>query len=167
MNYTIRKAVKTDAADILRLVKELATYEKAPDAVEVTLEEVEADGFGPNAIYSAFVAEAEPTRQSSERGEIVGMALYYTKYSTWKGKAIYLDDIIVNEQYRRYGIGGKLFEEVVKAAKEMGVRKIDWQVLDWNQPAIQFYKKYNTVFDEEWVNCTLYEKQIRDTIERG
>jgi ribosomal protein S18 acetylase RimI-like enzyme len=152
MNYTIRKAVKADAADILRLVKELATYEKAPDAVEVTLEEVEADGFGPNAIYSAFVCEME--------GVIVGMALYYIKYSTWKGKAIYLDDIIVNEKYRRYGIGGKLFEEVVKAAKEMGVRKIDWQVLDWNEPAIQFYKKYNTVFTDEWVNCTLYEKQI-------
>jgi len=154
MNYTIRKAVKADAADILRLVKELATYEKAPEAVEVTLEEVEADGFGPNAIYSAFVADND--------GLIVGMALYYTKYSTWKGKAIYLDDIIVNEKYRRYGIGGKLFEEVVKAGKEMGVRKIDWQVLDWNEPAIQFYKKYNTVFTDEWVNCTLYKEQIKD-----
>ncbi len=154
MNYSIRKAVKADAADILRLVKELATYEKAPDAVEVTLEEVEADGFGPNAIYSTFVAEAE--------GIIVGMALYYIKYSTWKGKAIYLDDIIVNDKYRRYGIGGKLFEEVVKVAKEMGVRKIDWQVLDWNEPAIQFYKKYNTVFTNEWVNCTLYQKELKN-----
>ncbi len=162
MNYTIRKAVKADAADILRLVKELATYEKAPDAVEVTLEEVEADGFGPNAIYSAFVAIMEPEhdRQSSDRGEIVGMALYYTKYSTWKGKAIYLDDIVVNEKYRRYGIGAKLFEEVVKVGKEIGVRKIDWQVLDWNEAAIQFYKKYNTQFSNEWVNCTLYKEQI-------
>jgi GNAT superfamily N-acetyltransferase len=152
MNYTIRKAVKADAVDILRLVKELATYEKAPDAVEVTLEEMEADGFGPHAIYSAFVAEMD--------GGIVGMALYYTKYSTWKGKAIYLDDIIVNEKYRRYGIGGKLFEEVIKVCKEMGVRKIDWQVLDWNEPAIQFYKKYSTVFTNEWVNCTLYEREL-------
>ncbi len=162
MNYTIRKAVKADAANILRLVKELATYEKAPEAVEVTLEEVEADGFGPNAIYSVFVAEAqpEPGRQSSERAEILGMALYYIKYSTWKGKAIYLDDIVVNEKYRRYGIGGKLFEEVVKVGKEMGIRKIDWQVLDWNEPAIQFYKKYNTQFSNEWVNCTLYKEQI-------
>lgn len=159
MNYTIRKAVKGDVADILRLVKELAAYEKAPDAVEVTLAEMEEDGFGPNAIYSAFVAEMG--------GVIVGMALYYTKYSTWKGKAIYLDDIVVNEKYRRYGIGGKLFEEVVKVGKDMGVRKIDWQVLDWNEPAIQFYKKYNTVFTNEWVNCTLYKEQIQNASERG
>lgn len=154
MNYTIRKAVKGDVPAILTLVKELAAYEKAPDAVEVTLEEMEADGFGPNAIYSAFVAENE--------GEIMGMALYYTKYSTWKGKAIYLDDIIVNEKYRRYGIGGKLFEEVVKVCKEMGVRKIDWQVLHWNEPAINFYEKYNTVFDNEWINCTLYENELKN-----
>jgi GNAT superfamily N-acetyltransferase len=154
MNYTIRKAIKADVPAILALVKELAAYEKAPEAVEVTLSEMEEDGFGPNAIYSAFVAENE--------GKIVGMALYYTKYSTWKGKAIYLDDIIVNENYRRYGIGGKLFEAVVKVCKEMGVRKIDWQVLDWNEPAIQFYKKYNTVFSSEWMNCTLYEKELKN-----
>jgi len=153
MNYTIRKAVKGDVAAILALVKELAEYEKAPDAVEVTLSEMEEDGFGPRAIYSAFVAETE--------GKIVGMALYYTKYSTWKGKAIYLDDIMVNEKYRRYGIGGKLFEEVIKVCKAMGVRKIDWQVLDWNEPAIQFYKKYTTVFNNEWINCTLYEKELK------
>lgn len=154
MNYTIRKAVKGDVPAILGLVKELAAYEKAPDAVEVTLKEMEADGFGPHSIYSAFVAENE--------GQIVGMALYYTKYSTWKGKAIYLDDIVVNEKYRRYGIGGKLFEAVVKVCKEMGVRKIDWQVLSWNEPAINFYKKYNTVFDNEWINCTLYENELKN-----
>lgn len=156
MNYTIRKAVKSDASAILGLVKELATYEKEPDAVEVTLAEVEADGFGPNAIYSAYVAEMS--------GHIVGMALYYVKYSTWKGKAIYLDDIIVTEKHRRSGIGGKLFEEVVKVAKQMGVRKIDWQVLHWNEPAITFYKKYNTVFSKEWVNCTLYENELKSII---
>ena len=154
MNYTIRKATKVDVPAILGLVKELATYENAPDAVEVSIAEMEADGFGPNAIYSAFVVEMDR--------KIVGMALYYTKYSTWKGKAIYLDDIIVNEQYRRYGIGGKLFEEIVKVAKEMGVRKIDWQVLHWNDPAIQFYKKYSTVFSKEWVNCTLYENELKN-----
>lgn len=154
MNYTIRKAIKQDVPALLGLVNELATYEKAPEAVEVTLAEMEEDGFGPHAIYSAYVAETE--------GKIIGMALYYTKYSTWKGKSIYLDDIIVNEKYRRYGIGGKLFEEVIKAAKEMGVRKIDWQVLDWNEPAIQFYKKYNTSFSREWVNCTLYKNEIKN-----
>jgi|SRR6185312_2435035 len=154
MNYMIRKAVKGDVYAILGLVKELAAYEKEPDAVEVTVAEMEADGFGPNAIYSAYVAEID--------GNVVGMALYYIKYSTWKGKAIYLDDIIVTEKHRRSGIGGKLFEEVVKAAKQIGVRKIDWQVLHWNEPAIQFYKKYNTVFSKEWANCTLYENELRN-----
>lgn len=152
----IRKATKGDAPAILGLVKELATYEKEPDAVEVTLAEMEADGFGPNAIYSAYVAEIA--------GNIVGMALYYVKYSTWKGKAIYLDDIIVTEKHRRSGIGAKLFEEVVKTAKQMGVRKIDWQVLHWNEPAINFYKKYNTIFSKEWVNCTLYENELKSII---
>jgi len=154
MDFTVRKAVKEDTADILRLIKELAEYEKAPQEVKVTLEELENDGFGPNAVYSAFVAEI--------KGKVVGMALYYVKYSTWKGRCIYLDDIIVNKEYRRFGIGGKLFEEVVKVTKAMGARKIDWQVLDWNEPAIEFYKKYNTVFSNEWVNCTLHEKQLKD-----
>jgi GNAT superfamily N-acetyltransferase len=154
MNFTVRKAVKKDAADILGLIKELAEYEKAPQEVKVTLTELENDGFGPNAIYSAFVAEAEC--------KVVGMALYYVKYSTWKGRCIYLDDIVVNEKYRRYGIGGKLFEEVVKVCQVMGARKMDWQVLDWNEPAIKFYKKYSTVFSDEWVNCTLHEKQLKD-----
>lgn len=154
MNYIIRKAVKSDAPAILELVKELALYEKAPDAVEVTLAEIEEDGFGMHAVYSAFVAEIN--------NSVIGMALYYIKYSTWKGKAIYLDDIVVSEKYRRSGIGGKLFEEVIKTAKEMGVRKIDWQVLHWNEPAIRFYKKYNTVFSKEWTNCTLYENELKN-----
>jgi GNAT superfamily N-acetyltransferase len=154
MNVTVRKAVKKDAADILRLIKELADYEKAPQEVRVTLPELENDGFGPNPIYSAFVAEAY--------GVVVGMALYYVKYSTWKGRCIYLDDIVVSEKFRRHGIGGKLFEEVVKVCQAMGARKMDWQVLDWNEPAMQFYKKYSTVFSDEWVNCTLHEKQLND-----
>ena len=153
MNYTIRKALKGDVPAILGLIKELAEYEKEPEAVEVTLSELEEDGFGPNPIYNAFVAETE--------GKVVGMALYYTKYSTWKGKAIYLDDIVVNEKYRRSGIGGKLFAEVLKVCKNMGVRKIDWQVLHWNEPAIEFYKKYNTVFSKEWINCTLYKNELK------
>lgn len=154
MKFTVRKAVKKDAADILRLIKELAEYEKALEEVKVSLQELENDGFGPNAIYSAFVAEAD--------GKVVGMALYYVKYSTWKGRCIYLDDIVVSEPYRRYGIGGKLFEEVVKVCQAMGARKMDWQVLDWNEPAIEFYKKYSTVFSDEWRNCTLHEKQLKD-----
>ncbi|MGP8214653.1 MAG: N-acetyltransferase family protein [Bacteroidia bacterium] len=154
MKFAIRQAEKRDVPDILRLIKELAEYEKAPDEVKVTLGELERDGFGPEAVYKAFVAESD--------GKILGMALYYVKYSTWKGKAIYLDDIIVSQQYRRYGIGTKLFDAVVKVCKEMGVRKMDWQVLDWNDPAINFYKKYNTVFSDEWLNGTLHEKQLKE-----
>lgn len=154
MQCTVRKAEKKDVADILRLIKELAEYEKAPDEVKVTVEELERDGFGPNPIYKALIAEAE--------GKIVGMALYYVKYSTWKGKGIYLEDIIVSEPYRRYGAGTILFNEVVKASKEMGARKMYWQVLDWNEPAIKFYKKYNATFEDEWLNGMLNEKQLQD-----
>lgn len=154
MDLTIRKAEKKDVPDLHRLVMELAIYEKAPDSVEVSVEEMEREGFGPNAIYKAFVAENE--------GKIVGMALYYEKYSTWKGRCIYLDDIVVSEKYRRYGIGGKLFNEVVKVCKQLGVRKMDWQVLDWNEPAIEFYKKYNASFADEWLNVTLYTRQLKE-----
>ncbi len=154
MEINIRKAEKKDVPDMLRLVKELALYEKAPDEVKVTLAEMERDGFGPEPIYKAFVAEGE--------GKIMGMALYYVKYSTWKGRCIFLEDLIVSQEYRRYGLGSKLFDAVVGACKEMGVRKMDWQILDWNEPAINFYKKYNTVFSDEWLNGSLYEKQLKE-----
>jgi ribosomal protein S18 acetylase RimI-like enzyme len=152
MKIVIRKAVKKDAPGILRLIKELADYEKAPGEVQVTLKELERDGFGKNPAFRVFVAETE--------GKLAGIALYYFKYSTWKGRSIYLDDIIVSQKYRRNGIGGKLFEEVIKVAKAKGLRKIDWQVLNWNKPAIAFYKKYNSVISNEWLNVTLYEKQL-------
>lgn len=144
----IRKAKKSDLPSILGLVKELAAYEKAPNEVKVTLKELERDGFGKDKVYDCFVAEVE-------KRKIVGIALYYTKYSTWKGRCIYLDDIIVTESMRGEGIGKKLFDEVVAVAKKMKVRKLEWQVLGWNEPAISFYKKYSTVFDNEWVNCKL------------
>jgi len=154
MNYIIRKAEKKDVPAIFALIKDLAEFEKAPNEVKITVDELERDGFGSDAVYKAFVAEAE--------GKIVGMAVYYIKYSTWKGKGVYLEDLIVMEDYRRYGIGGKLFEAVVKAAKELGVRKMDWQVLDWNTPAIEFYKRYNAVIADEWLNGSLYEKQLKE-----
>jgi GNAT superfamily N-acetyltransferase len=154
MKFTIRKAEKKDVPEILRLIKELAEYEKASDEVKVTAEELERDGFGPEAVYKAFVADAD--------GVILGMALYYIKYSTWKGKCVFLEDLVVSQQYRRYGVGAKLFDTVVKACKELGLRKMDWQILDWNEPAINFYKKYNTVFSDEWLNGSLYEKQLKE-----
>ncbi|MGZ4055677.1 MAG: N-acetyltransferase family protein [Bacteroidia bacterium] len=152
MEIVIRKGIKKDLPEVLNLVKELAIYEKAPDEVTVTVEEMERDGFGENPVFQFFVAETED--------KIVGISLYYIKYSTWKGKCIFLEDIIVNEPFRKFGIGKKLFDEVVKAAKEMKVERLEWQVLEWNEPAIKFYEKLNSNFDKEWINCKLTGEQI-------
>lgn len=154
MNIAIRKGTKTDLPAVLNLVKELAIYEKAPNEVTVTLNDMERDGFGENPIFSFFVAETD--------GKIVGIALYYIKYSTWKGKCVFLEDIIVTEAYRQYGIGKKLFDEIVKVAKSMNAKRLEWQVLEWNEPAIKFYKKLNAHFDEEWINCKLTDKEIQE-----
>lgn len=152
MEITVRKGYKGDLPSVYNLIKELATYEKAPNDVVVTIEDMEADGFGDNPIFKFFVAEAN--------NKIVGMALYYIKYSTWKGKCLFLEDIIVSEKYRRHKIGKLLFEEVVKVAKAKKYRRVEWQVLDWNTPAIKFYEKYDAEFMKEWLSCRLTEKQI-------
>ncbi len=154
MEIKVRKGYKEDLPAVLSLVKELAAYEKAPDDVVVTLDDMERDGFGDNSIFKFYVAEID--------GVIAGMALYYVKYSTWKGRCIFLEDIIVREQYRRYKLGQKLFNEIIKAAKKMKARRIEWQVLDWNTPAIKFYEKYDAQFLKEWVNCRLTEEQINN-----
>lgn len=152
MEILIRKGLKTDLPQALDLIKQLAAYEKAPNEVTVTINDMEQDGFGANPVFHFFVAEAN--------SEIVGISLYYIKYSTWKGKCVFLEDIIVTERYRKYGIGKKLFDEVVRVAKEMKVKRLEWQVLEWNEPAINFYKKLNANFDNEWINCKLSEEQI-------
>lgn len=156
LKVQIRKGEKKDLPAVLTLIKELADYEKQPDEVVVTLAEMEEWGFGKEPVFSFFVAETE--------GVIRGMALYYVKYSTWKGKCIFLDDIVVNEQFRRHGIGTLLFNEVVKVSKALKVRKMEWQVLDWNTPAIEFYKKYKTHFDGEWINCKLTEEFLWEKV---
>jgi len=143
----IRKAVKEDCSRLLELVKELAVYEKAPNEVTVTLEHFIESGFGETPVWWAFVAE--------ENGIILGFALYYIRYSTWKGQAMYLEDILVTESARGKGIGKLLFERLIEEAKEKGFNRIIWQVLDWNEPATNFYKKYNVKFDAEWVNCSM------------
>jgi GNAT superfamily N-acetyltransferase len=148
MEITIRRAVKEDCPRLLELVTELAIYEKAPDDVTVTLEHFTESGFGKNPVWWAFVAEAG--------GTIQGFALYYIRYSTWKGQAMYLEDIIVTESMRGKKIGKLLFDRLIEEAKEKKFNRIIWQVLDWNEPAINFYKKYNTDFDGEWLNCSLY-----------
>jgi len=153
MEIKIRKGVESDLPQVLGLVKELAHYEKAPNEVDVTLEEMQSWGFGKDKIFEFFVAENE--------NKIVGIALYYYKYSTWKGKCLFLEDIIVTEAFRRYGLGSKLFSEVVLVAKQQKVRRMEWQVLDWNEPALNFYKKYNSHLDPEWVNCKLTFQQLQ------
>jgi GNAT superfamily N-acetyltransferase len=152
MDVLIKKGEKRDLPSVLKLIKELAEYEKALKEVEVTIEELERDGFGDNKIFDFFVAIIN--------SEIVGMALYYTKYSTWKGKCIYLDDIVVTEKMRGKKIGAKLFEAVIEVCKHKGVRRMEWQVLEWNKPAINFYNKYKAILDPEWINGKLTDKQL-------
>lgn len=154
MSFLIRKADEKDVPDILRLIKELATYERAPEAVLNTEEMVLADGFGPKAIFKGFVAEQLDTN------EIIGIAIYYTAYSTWKGRMFYLDDLFVTESFRRFGVGKMLLDAVLKDAQHEGVNLVKWQVLDWNTPAIDFYKKMNVVFDKGWIDCKIYKREI-------
>lgn len=154
----IRKGKKEDLPFVLELIKELAEYERAAGEVENNLEEMIEDGFGENPVYHFFVAE--------ENDKITGIALYYFKYSTWKGKCIFLEDIIVTESQRGKGTGAKLFEEIINVAKQMKVRRLEWQVLDWNEPAIHFYKKYDAHLDPEWVNGKLVFDQLQNWNEK-
>jgi GNAT superfamily N-acetyltransferase len=155
MEINIRKAVKEDCPRLLELIQELAVYEKAPNDVTVTMEHFVESGFGSHPIWWAFVAES-PSPNKPGKSTIQGFALYYIRYSTWKGQAMYLEDIIVTEEARGKGIGKLLFERLMVEAREKGWNRIIWQVLDWNEPAINFYKKYNAGFDHEWINCSLY-----------
>lgn len=148
MEIKIRKAVKEDCPRLLELIEELAIYEKAPDDVTVTLEHFTESGFGEKPVWWAFVSEVN--------GIIQGFALYYIRYSTWKGQAMYLEDIIVTEKMRGNKIGTMLFDRLMEEAREKKFHRIIWQVLHWNEPAISFYKKYNVEFDKEWLNCRLY-----------
>ncbi len=148
----IRKAVKSDMPGALALIKELAEYEREPQEVVVTVADLERDGFGEHPIFHCFIAERE--------NNILGIALYYIKYSTWKGPCVFLEDIIVTQSERRSGIGKMLFEEVMKASKERGARRMEWQVLDWNEPAKKFYEKYHPMILKEWMNYRLTEEQL-------
>lgn len=144
MAITLRRAQQEDCPRLLELIKELAHYEKAPQEVTVSLEHFKQSGFGEKPVWWAFVAE--------DLEGIQGFALYYIRYSTWKGQTLYLEDIIVTENKRGQGIGSKLFEQILAEAKEKKLARVVWQVLEWNEPAIQFYKKYNASLDPEWIN---------------
>lgn len=143
----IRRAVQEDCAPMLELIKELADYEKALHEVTLTLEQFTEDGFGKSPVWGVFVAEFE--------GEIVGISLYYDRYSTWKGRRLYLEDLVVTEKLRGKQIGKKLFEATLEHGKSNLYSGMVFQVLNWNEPAINFYKKYNPKFDDEWFNVSI------------
>ncbi len=149
----LRRGVEADLPQVLGLIRELAEYEKAPEAVTNTLAAMQRDGFGPEPIFRFFVLE-------NEAAEIIGLALYYTAYSTWKGRMLYLEDLVVTEAARRGGWGRLLFDAVVAEARAIGAVRMKWQVLDWNEPAIAFYQKLGANIESEWLNGNLDEAQL-------
>lgn len=184
MSIQIRKAVKEDCSAMMELIKELAVYEKAPEQVTVSFDHFVASGFGDNPVWWAFVAtdkatynttadhtharEIEPEEQMSGADQlhidnkeenssekVVGFALYYIRYSTWKGQRLYLEDLLVTEAKRGQGIGHLLFDRIIEECKHKSYSGMMWQVLDWNEPAINFYKKYDANLDGEWINGSL------------
>ena len=146
-NIHIREAKKDDCSRILQLIKDLALYEKAPDEVTVSLAHFEESGFGQQPVWWAYVAEKD--------GLVCGFALYYIRYSTWKGQRMYLEDFYVDPQFRGLGIGAMLFEKLIETAKKQHLNGMVWQALEWNEPALNFYRKYKAKFDNEWVNCSI------------
>lgn len=148
---TVRRATREDCPRLLELIHELAVYENAASSVTVSLEHFAESGFGKNPVWWAFAATTQ-----EENGEVIqGFALYYIRYSTWKGQRMYLEDIVVTEKMRGKGLGKLLFDRLFEEARERQLKGITWQVLEWNEPAINFYKKLNASFDPEWVNCSV------------
>jgi len=153
MNIHLRKAVADDCPRILELIKELALYERAPEEVTVNLEHFIDAGFGKHPVWNAYVAEVDKI--------VVGFALYYTRYSTWKGCRLYLEDFLVTEDFRGKGIGKILFEKVIEESKNGNYNGMVWQVLDWNAPAINFYNKYQATLESGWLNAGLTTEQVK------
>lgn len=157
MKFTIRKGKKEDMTSVLTLIKALAEFEKETHAVEVTATDLERDGFSENPLFEVFVAEVESA--------IVGIALFYYRYSTWKGKTIHLEDLIVQEDKRGMGIGKALYAEVLKYAHHLGLKRVEWNVLDWNTPAVNFYKSTGAKILEDWQVVQMDKKGLQDFID--
>jgi L-amino acid N-acyltransferase YncA len=152
--YSIREGQEEDLPRVLELIKELALYEKAPEQVTNNLKLMKADGFGANPVYGFYVCV-------KNNSEIIGIAVYYYRYSTWKGKRLYLEDIVVTESERGNGAGKQLFDQVMAKSLESSCTGMMWQVLDWNEPAINFYKKYGATLEAGWLNAHLQDYEIK------
>lgn len=159
MKFTIRDSVKEDMPQVLKLINELALFEKEANAVLVTSKDLQKDGFGKKPLFHCFVAEAD--------NELVGIALVYPRYSTWKGPVIHLEDLIVTEKMRGSGLGTALLEEVVKYGYNLGVKRISWEVLDWNEPAIKFYESKGANVMRDWDVVQLDEEGIKRFLENS
>ena len=154
MDIKIRKGIKKDLAEVLKLIKELAKYEKAEKEVIISVKDLENDGFGIHPYFWFLIAEID--------NEIIGLSFYFIRYSTWKGKFLYLEDLVIKEKYRKKGVGSLLFEKTINVCDELNCNGMSWQVLDWNKPAINFYKKYNAKISSTWLNGKLTKKQIQE-----
>ena len=152
MDIIIRKGLKKDLPDVLNLIKELADYENALEQVNISLDQLEKDGFGSHPYFFFLVA--------INKNEIIGMSFYHIRYSTWKGKFLFLEDFVVKESFRKQGIGSKLFEATINEANQKNLNGMFWQVLDWNTPAINFYKKYKADISSNWLNGKLNKEQL-------
>lgn len=154
MNLKLRTATKSDMESVLLLIKELAIFEKEPDAVEISVDTLIQDGFGKKPAFKVFVAEIE--------NEIVGMALFYERYSTWKGKSIHLEDLIIQNKHRGKGVGNALYKKVLKYAHDNNYKRVAWEVLDWNKVAIDFYKSTGAIVFDEWRVAQMDEKGLSE-----
>ena len=157
MNALIRKAEKKDSLAILNLIKELALFEKEPKSVKLKLSDIENDGFGTKPLFECIVAEINK--------RIIGMAIYYPRYSTWNGPTIHLEDLIVSEQYKGKGIGTQLYSNFIKMAFNSGVKRVEWNVLDWNSPAINFYKKSGAKVLDDWRSVQMHRSEMKKYLE--
>ncbi len=159
MSYIIRDAVEQDMTQVLDLIRELAAFEKEPDAVEVSVDELIKEGFGPTPLFHCFVAEVN--------NEIVGIALIYYRFSTWKGRSVHLEDLIVKESMRGTGLGSALYAEVMKYAKSKGVRRVEWVVLDWNRKAIDFYEKSGAKLLKDWYLVQMDKNEVEKFVSKS
>jgi len=153
--FEIRRAIPEDSTEIFNLIQLLAEYERAPNQVVNSPENIRFHGFGENPIFYAWVATRQKRMDDGKQNDLLGMAICYIRYSTWKGPVLYLEDLVVKDEYRKLGVGSALLDACLDFAKEKKHTRMTWQVLEWNEPAIKFYKKHGVTFDAEWLNCTI------------